>query len=375
MLGTAAETVLIPGSLSTVNVNGKITQSLVNPFSTQLGTNALLNLTSDGNSNTCIGVNSGYYTSTGDNNSSLGANAMQGNSTGSDNTCIGYNAMQNSTTAFQNTIIGSSSGRSITTGSYNTCIGYISSSSLSTGSTNTTIGYNSSANNFSYSTAIGQSATNTADRQIMLGTVNETVVVPNDITFGGSINEVPRTTLSYIKNVSSDVQNQINNINNANPPGSVIQYAGSSASLSGYLKCDGNLYSISSYPNLYNAIGTMYGGDSNQGWFNVPNYQGIFLRGAGNQTLDLQIPSNPKNYSSPPLGIFVTDKSVQPSDYVNGISQTVRSFITNANVFGPPNYNFDKSNAVASLQYTTASNNGVVETFPVHTSINYFIKY
>ena len=119
----------------------------------------------------------------------------------------------------------------------------------------------------------------------------------------------------------------------------------------------------------------MYGGDSNQGWFNVPNYQGIFLRGAGNQTLDLQIPSNPKNYSSPPLGIFVTDKSVQPSDYVNGISQTVRSFITNANVFGPPNYNFDKSNAVASLQYTTASNNGVVETFPVHTSINYFIKY
>ena len=374
MLGTSAETVVIPGSLSTVNVNGKINQSLVNTFSTQLGTNALLNLTSDGNSNTCIGVNSGYYTSTGDNNSSLGANAMKYNSTGSDNTCIGYDAMVNGTTAFQNTIIGSSSGSSISTGSYNTCIGYRSSSSLSTGSTNTTIGYNSSANNNSYSTALGYSATNTASHQIMLGTVNETVVVPNDITFGGSINEVPRTTLSYIKNLSSDAQQQLNAISNANPPGMVIQFAGNASSLPGYLKCDGNLYSISSYPNLYNVIGTMYGGDSNQGWFNVPNYQGIFLRGSGNQILDLQIPSNPKNYVAPPLGIFVTDKSVQPSNYVNGITQTVRSFLTNANAFGPPNYNFDKSNAVASLQYTTASNN-VTETFPVHTSIQYFIKY
>ena len=98
MLGSSAETLVIPGALSTVTVNGKINQTLVNPFSTQLGTNALLNLTNDGNNNTCIGVNSGYSTTSGDNNSSLGANSMQNNSTGSDNTCIGYNAMINGST-------------------------------------------------------------------------------------------------------------------------------------------------------------------------------------------------------------------------------------------------------------------------------------
>jgi microcystin-dependent protein len=371
MLGTTAETVVIPGSLT---VSGKITQSLVNPFSTQLGTNALLNLTSDGNSNTCIGVNSGYYTSTGDNNSSLGANAMQGNSTGSDNTCIGYNAMVNGTTAFQNTIIGSSSGNSISTGSYNTCIGYRSSSSLSTGSTNTTIGYNSSADNYSYSTALGYSATNTASHQIMLGTLNETVVVPNDITFGGSINEIPRTTLSYIKNVSSDVQQQLNSISNTNPIGSVIQFAGNASSLNGYLQCDGTLYTISSYQNLYNVIGTMYGGDASLGYFNVPNYQGVFLRGAGSQNLDLVAGSPAKQYSSPGLGIFVVDKSVQPSNYVTSINQSVKSFLerANSNIIG---LSFTTSNAVSSLQYSTASDTGVVETFPVHTSIQYFIKY
>jgi microcystin-dependent protein len=299
---------------------------------------------------------------------------MQGNSTGSDNTCIGYNAMQNSTTAFQNTIIGSSSGSSISTGSYNTCIGYRSSSSLSTGSTNTTIGYNSSANNHSYSSALGYSSTNTASHQIMLGTVNETVVVPNDITFGGSINEVPRTTLSYIKNLSSDAQQQLNSISNANPIGMVIQFAGNANSLPGYLKCDGSIYSISSYPNLYNVIGTMYGGDSNQGLFFVPNYSGVFLRGSGSQTLDLQVPSNPKTYVSPPLGIFVKDKSVFPSTVVTSINQNVKSFLerANNNVIG---ISFTSSNAVSSLNFTTESNNGVVETFPVHTSINYFIKY
>jgi microcystin-dependent protein len=444
MLGTTAETVVIPGSL---NVNGKINQSLVNTFSTQLGTNALLNLTSDGNSNTCIGVNSGYYTSTGDNNSSLGANAMKYNSTGSDNTCIGYDAMVNGTTAFQNTIIGSSSGSSISTGSYNTCIGYRSSSSLSTGSTNTTIGFNSSADNYSYSTALGYSATNTASNQIMLGTVNERVVVPNDITFNGSINDVTRTVLSYIKNVSSDVQNQINtvsnsinnignnalvlystlnvsgfttltevqvntslnvlqnisflgslngittstfsflsglssniqnqinSISNTTPVGSVISFAGNSSSLSGYLKCDGTLYTISSYQNLYNVIGTMYGGDSSLGYFNVPNYQGVFLRGAGSQNLALVYGEPAKQYSSPPLGAYVVDKSVQPANYVTGITQNVRSFVTSASLIGAPSYNFNYSNAVASLQYTTANESGVVETFPVHTSINYFIKY
>ena len=99
----------------------------------------------------------------------------------------------------------------------------------------------------------------------------------------------------------------------------------------------------------------MYGGDSNQGLIFVPNYSGIFLRGAGNQTLDLQIPSYPKNY-------------------VTSINQSVKSFLerANNNVIG---ISFTSSTAVSSLNYTTASNNGVVESFPVHTSIQYFIKY
>ena len=123
--------------------------------------------------------------------------------------------------------------------------------------------------------------------------INTSLVVLENISFQGSLNGITTNTFSFLSGLTGYIQNQINAISNTTPVGSVISFAGNASSLPGYLKCDGNLYSIASYPNLYNAIGTIYGGDSNQGWFNVPNYQGIFLRGAGNQTLDLEIPSNP----------------------------------------------------------------------------------
>ena len=129
------------------------------------------------------------------------------------------------------------------------------------------------------------------------------------------------------------------------------------------------------YQAIYSIIGTMYGGDSNnQGLFFVPNYSGMFFRGSGSQTLDLQVPSNPKSYVSPPLGVYVSDKSVQPSNYVTSINQNVKSFLErgNSNIIG---ISFTSSNAVSSLQYNTANESGIVETFPVHTSINYYIKY
>ena len=119
----------------------------------------------------------------------------------------------------------------------------------------------------------------------------------------------------------------------------------------------------------------MYGGDSSLGWFNVPNYQGVFLRGAGNQKLDLVVGAPAKHYSSPGLGVFVVDKSVQQSKFVNDITQRVRSLITSASLIGAPSYSLNYSNAVANLQYTTETDTGVNETFPVHTSIQYFIKY
>ncbi len=46
---------------------------------------------------------------------------------------------------------------------------------------------------------------------------------------------------------------------------------------SGWLLCDGKTYSIATYPQLAKFIATQFGGTSGN-TFNVPNYQGYFLR-------------------------------------------------------------------------------------------------
>lgn len=57
------------------------------------------------------------------------------------------------------------------------------------------------------------------------------------------------------------------------PPGTVTAFAGSTAP-SGWLLCDGQSYSISTYRDLYNAIGTTYGGYGQS--FQVPDLRGRF---------------------------------------------------------------------------------------------------
>ena len=170
-----------------LTIYGTVQQQLSADNCTQFGSSSLTSNT--GSNNTAFGSTCMSTNTTGSYNTGMGANSMQNNSTGSNNTCIGYQAMVSGSTAGQNTIIGCNSGGTISSGSYNTCIGFGSSSSLSTGNTNTTIGYNSSADNYSYSTALGQSATNTASHQIMLGTTSETVVIPATCSIGYNYNQ------------------------------------------------------------------------------------------------------------------------------------------------------------------------------------------
>lgn len=60
--------------------------------------------------------------------------------------------------------------------------------------------------------------------------------------------------------------------------GTLIAFAGTSAP-PGYLLADGSSYATTAYPNLFAAIGTTWGGSG--GNFNVPDFRGYFMRGAG----------------------------------------------------------------------------------------------
>lgn len=70
--------------------------------------------------------------------------------------------------------------------------------------------------------------------------------------------------------------------------GSVISFSGPSDKLArleaqGWLKCDGRAVSRQSYPELYLAIGTTYGGDGSPN-FTLPDLRGMFLRGVDDGT-------------------------------------------------------------------------------------------
>jgi microcystin-dependent protein len=215
--------------------------------------------------------------------------------------------------------------------------------------------------------------------------INTSLSVLQNISFSGTLNNIAANTFSYLSGLTSNIQNQINAINNVSPVGSVIQFAGNATSLPGYLPCDGTQYLIPEYLALFRVIGYLYGGDEATGRFRVPNYRGIFLRGAGTQIVSLNAIAGSgnavaKTYSSPPLGVTYADETQQTttSDYVNQINQEVKTFVTGGSGFGGNSFNFNYANAVASLNYSVAHdtlNIGHVETFPVHTSVQYFIRY
>jgi len=115
-----------------------------------------------------IGSNFNGVLTTGNFNMAFGNANLSALTSGAQNIAIGTNTLKVLTTGTGNTSIGVNSGSNTISGSYNTYVGS-QSGQADTGSTNSCFGNGSRCGTFSNSTAIGQSATATADTQIMLG--------------------------------------------------------------------------------------------------------------------------------------------------------------------------------------------------------------
>jgi len=69
-------------------------------------------------------------------------------------------------------------------------------------------------------------------------------------------------------------------LNKVAPVGSIIAFAGASATPSGYLLCDGSAVSRTTYANLFAVIGTTYGSGNGSTTFNLPNLTDKVLQGS-----------------------------------------------------------------------------------------------
>jgi len=234
-------------------------------------------------------------------------------------------------------------------------------------------------------TAITALNTKTIDISWISGTVNRTDIrnacSTHTLTFSNSLNNISTTTFSYLSGLTSNIQQQINALNNTNPAGMVIAFAGAASTLNGYLLCDGSIYNSANYSALFIAIGTIYG-DAGNGNFRVPNYKGIFLRGAGQQDVQLNVIAGGgaaifKNFQAPDLGRAVPDQSAYFStgNYVDQITTQTRSVVTGSPLLLN---NFSSANVISGLSYTTTNNSynfGNPDVHPAHASVQYFIKY
>lgn len=92
--------------------------------------------------------------------------------------------------------------------------------------------------------------------------------------------KTPITKLDVSGVVNTSSQYTINYVPIAPPVGSITAYT-LATSPPGWLICNGAAVNRGTYASLFAVIGTQFGVGDNVNTFNLPNYQGAFLRGTG----------------------------------------------------------------------------------------------
>lgn len=148
------------------------------------------------------------------------------------------------------------------------------------------------------------------------------------------------------------------------PTGSVTMYAGATAP-TGYLLCDGSAVSRTTYSDLFAVCSTTYGVGDGSTTFNIPDARGVFIRGAGTQTISAI------NYT----GIRGTTQGDQMQGHVHSYQRGNYSsdFQAGVNRAGPPS-----EIATTTGNPATDGSNGTPrtgsETRPANITLSYIIK-
>ena len=133
-----------------------------------------------------------------------------------------------------------------------------------------------------------------------------------------------------------------------NPTGAIIWYGGTSAP-SGYLVCNGQAVSRTTYADLYKVIGTRFGAGNGSSTFNVPNIVNRFIEGATSGiggTLDAGLP----NITGRTCRVFGGNWSTYPSSGAFRASRTLDRCYKIAN---------DNQNGWVNLNFNAANSNGI----------------
>lgn len=159
------------------------------------------------------------------------------------------------------------------------------------------------------------------------------------------------------------------------PPGTVTAFAGKTAP-NGWLMCDGQSYSISTYRDLYNAIGTTYGGYGQS--FQVPDLRGHFPVGkdtgtfanlggkGGEEKHTLTVAEMPAHQHAGNDRAWHDKQKRNGQQWFVGLSQDRGSWMSNAANDGLTNQDTETG---------TTGGNQPHNNLPPYISLNFIIKY
>jgi microcystin-dependent protein len=163
------------------------------------------------------------------------------------------------------------------------------------------------------------------------------------------------------------------------PAGVVLPFAGDTAP-SGWAICDGSTISRTEYPELFAALGTIWGEGDGSTTFHLPDMRGRFMRGtdsgAGRDTdVGSRTPSNAGGNSGDNVGSSQNDSVKQHGHTLNaGMTQAVAAIAVNSMSWqraGDPNGSGNVTRDGYVLE--TGSNIGT-ETRGQNVNFNYIIK-
>jgi microcystin-dependent protein len=163
------------------------------------------------------------------------------------------------------------------------------------------------------------------------------------------------------------------------PTGTVTAFAGSTAP-SGYLLCDGQAISRTTYSTLFTEIGTTYGAGDGSTTFNLPDLRGIFVRGAGSQTIESvtysgTLGTTQGQATALPTTPFTTNTAGAHSHDMNERTDIAVGGATGVAIGTRPGNLRSNNMETAGAHSHTITGGGDAETRPANLSLNYIIKY
>jgi hypothetical protein len=170
----------------------------------------------------------------------------------------------------------------------------------------------------------------------------------------------------------ADVARVALNVQVTFPVGAIIPFGGPYDKIpDGWLLCDGTLYDITAYPELFAVIGCIWG-SPDPDLFQVPDLRGIFLRGVNRNAADeFSDPDKDSRVSRYPGGNFANTVGSYQADAFESHTHT---YVNTLMKIGEEGYHAGGSHG-GSAPNPPVNYTGGNETRPMNAYVNYIIKY